>query len=223
MADAWHVKHLIDRAHALGADRAAPLPAASVVVDERVRLKCRVPRCSSYGRNLMCPPHVPGPDETRAALARYGDVLLVQQDIGVTQAEIDEALGGKTYAEHRARDGGGGEPGDASVPAAGAAAPTDCDNDIVAAQNAFAKLMSSLETEAFKLGYRFAAAFAGGDCVLCEVCAAVDDGVCRHPFEARPSMEAVGIDVVATARAAGLDIELPAVERPSWTGMLLID
>ena len=81
VADAWHVKHLIDRAHALGADRAAPLSAASVVVDERVRLKCRVPLCSSYGRNLMCPPHVPGPDETRAALARYADVLLVQQDI----------------------------------------------------------------------------------------------------------------------------------------------
>jgi predicted metal-binding protein len=36
-------------------------------------------------------------------------------------------------------------------------------------------------------------------------------------------MEAVGIDVVATARAAGLDVELPAVDRPSWTGMLLID
>lgn len=209
MADAWHVKHLIDRAHQLGAGRAAPLPAAAVVVDERVRLKCRVPLCSSYGRNLMCPPHVPGPDETRVALARYTDVLLVQQDIPVTQAEVDAALDGRGYAESRA-----GEP---------SAAQAGCENDIVVAQNAFAKLMTSLEAEAFKLGYRFAAAFAGGDCVLCQVCEGVEDGVCRHPFEARPSMEAVGIDVVATARAAGLDVELPAVDRPSWTGMLLID
>lgn len=207
MADAWHVKMLIDKAHALGADRAAPLPAGSVVVDERVRLKCRVPRCASYGRNLMCPPHVPGPDETRAALARYGDVLLVQTDIAVTQAQMDDALDGKTYAESRAHD----------------AATTGCNNEIVASQNAFARLMSALEAEAFKLGYRFAAAFAGGDCVLCEVCAGIDDGVCRHPFEARPSAEAVGIDVVATARAAGLDVEMPAIDRPSWTGMLLID
>ena len=213
MAEAWHVKHLIDRAHALGADRAAPLPAGSVVVDERVRLKCRVPRCSSYGRNLMCPPHVPGPDETRGALARYDDVLLVQQDIGVTQAQMDLALDGMTYAESRASDALG-------VHGTRAA---DCENEIVASQNAFAGLMSALEAEAFKLGYRFAAAFAGGECVLCEVCAGVDDGVCRHPFEARPSAEAVGIDVVATARAAGLDIEMPAVDRPSWTGMLLID
>jgi predicted metal-binding protein len=207
LADAWHVKHLIDKAHALGADRAAPLPAGSVVVDERVLLKCRVPRCSSYGRNLMCPPHAPGPDETRAALARYGDVLLVQQDIAVTQAQVDEALDGRTYAESRAPD----------------ASAAGCENEVVAAQNAFAKIMTALEAEAFKLGYRFAAAFAGGECVLCEVCAGVDDGVCRHPFEARPSAEAVGIDVVATARAAGLDVEMPAVDRPSWTGLLLID
>ena len=218
-----HVKHLIDRARELGADRAAPLPASSVVVDERVRLKCRVPRCSSYGRNLMCPPHVPGPDETRAALARYGDVLLVQQDIPVTQAEVDAALDGKSYAESRALPAEGGADGDGKKSTGEGAAAADCENDVVAAQNAFAKLMTALETEAFKLGYRFAAAFAGGDCVLCEVCEGVDDGVCRHPFEARPSAEAVGVDVIATARAAGLDIEMPAVDRASWTGMLLID
>jgi predicted metal-binding protein len=207
LAEAWHVKHLVDRAHALGADRAAPLPAASVVVDERVRLKCRVPRCSSYGRNLMCPPHVPGPEETRAALARYADVLIVQRDIAVTQVQVDAALDGKTYAESRALG----------------AEDVGCDNEITAAQNAFAKLMSALEREAFRLGYRFAAAYAGGDCVLCEVCEGIEDGVCRHPFEARPSAEAVGVDVIATARAAGLDIEMPAVDRASWTGMLLID
>jgi len=224
LAEAWHVKHLVDKAHALGAHRAAPLPAASVVVDERVRLKCRVPRCSSYARNLMCPPHVPGPDETRATLARYTDVLIVQREITVTQARVDEALGGKTYAESRALDGGGAQTGAGAAPVAGGVATAvDCDNEVTAAQNAFAKLMSALEAEAFKLGYRFAAAFAGGDCVLCEVCEGIEDGVCRHPFEARPSMEAVGVDVIATARAAGLDVEMPAVDHPSWTGMLLID
>ena len=207
MADALHLQHLIARAHRLGADRAAPLPAAAVVVDERVRLKCRVPLCSSYGHNLMCPPHVPEPDETRAALARYDDALLVQQRIPVTQAEVDAALDGRTYAESRAA----------------ATTPGGCENEVVAAQNAFAKLMSALEREAFKLGYRFAAAFAGGDCVLCPVCEGVVDGVCRHPFAARPSMEAVGIDVVATARAAGLEVVLPALDHASWTGLLLVD
>ena len=211
MADARHLAALVATARALGADRAAPLPAAAVVVDERVRLKCRVPLCASHGRNLMCPPYAPSPDETRAVLRRYADALVVQQDIAVTQADVDAVFGGEGYAERRARE------------AEGAAAPGGCEAQVVAAQNAFARLMTALETEAFKMGYRFAAAFAGGECVLCEVCKGVDDGVCRHPFEARPSMEAVGIDVVATARAAGLDVELPAVTRPSWTGLLLVD
>jgi len=231
LADALHIRHLVERARALGADRAAPLPAAAVVVDERVRLKCRVPRCSSYGRNLMCPPYVPGPDETRAALARYADALLVQKRIPVTQAEVDAALGGKTYAEWRVRDSArDARPGSGRRDRAAASGepspsppPSDCESEVVAAQNAFATLMSELEREAVKCGYRFAAAFAGGDCVLCPGGGGVDDGVCRHPFAARPSMEAVGIDVVATARAAGLDVEFPAVDHPSWTGMLLID
>jgi len=83
--------------------------------------------------------------------------------------------------------------------------------------------MSALEAQAFKMGHRFAAAFAGGDCVLCAVCAGVDGWPCEHPYEARPSMEAVGIDVVATAEAAGLTVELPAAEHPCRTGLLPID
>ena len=59
--------------------------------------------------------------------------------------------------------------------------------------------------------------------MLCDVCAGANGQPCNHPFEARPSMEAVGIDVVATAEAAGLAIELPADKHPRWTGLLLID
>ena len=135
MADAWHVKHLIDRAHALGADRAAPLPAASVVVDERVRLKCRVPRCSSYGRNLMCPPHVPGPgrDARRAGalLGRPARAAGHPRHAGAGRRRRSTAR--PTPRAGRARDAGrGGPAGD--------------ERRVTAAQNAFAKLMSALET-----------------------------------------------------------------------------
>jgi predicted metal-binding protein len=181
-----HIQQLVTKAGALGADRAAPLPARAVMVDERVNLKCRVPLCSHYGVNLMCPPNAPTAAETRAALARYSDTLVVQQDMPMTQAAA---------YEERLRE----------------------------SQNEFARLMTALEAEAFRMGYRFAAAFAGGDCVLCDVCAGADGQPCNHPFEARPSMEAVGVDVVATAAAAGLAVELPAHEHPRWTGLLLID
>ena len=227
MADALHIQQIVAKARALGAGSAAPLPARAVVVDERVNLKCRVPLCSHYGVNLMCPPNTPTPAETRAILARYADTLVVQQDIPLTQAAVDEALAGMGYAEAQAPpaapvpaqaadSAGGGHDGGGVQTAAYEVRLRD-------SQNEFAGLMSALEAEAFKMGYRFATAFAGGDCVLCDVCAGVAGEPCRHPFEARPSMEAVGIDVVATAEAAGLSIELPADEHPRWTGLLLID
>jgi predicted metal-binding protein len=204
LADALHLQRLINEAESLGATRAAPLPAAAVVVDERVNLKCRVPLCSSYGHNLMCPPAVMAADETRAVLRRYGDALVVQLDIPLSQHCVDEQLEGKTYV----------------------AAKSDAEQieGLRESQNQFAHLMTDLERAAFKLGYRYAAAFTGGECVLCDECVGQASGeACRHPFEARPSMEAVGIDVVATAEAAGLVIELPADEHPAWTGLLLID
>ena len=217
MADALHIQQMVARARELGAGSAAPLPARAVVVDERVNLKCRVPLCASYGVNLMCPPNTPTSTETRAALARYSDTLVVQLDIPLTQAAVDEVLDGMGYAESQAPgaadDGGNG----------GSAQTAGYETRLRDSKNEFARIMTALEAEAFKMGYRFAAAFAGGDCVLCDVCAGVDGQPCKHPFEARPSMEAVGIDVVATAEAAGLAVELPAAEHPRWTGLLLID
>ena len=142
--------------------------------------------------------------ETRDVLRKYDDALVVQLDIPLTQDCVDEQLDGKTHAEARS-DGAQLE-------------------GLRESQNAFAHLMTDLERAAFKLGYRYAAAFSGGECVLCDECVGQASGEqCRHPFEARPSMEAVGIDVVATAEAAGLSVELPAEEHPSWTGLLLID
>jgi predicted metal-binding protein len=174
----------------------------------------------------MCPPNTPTAAETRAALARYSDTLVVQHDIPLTQAAVDEVLGGTGYAEAQAlrvaegsagaADAGGGHDG-------GGAQTAAYESRLRESQNEFARLMTALEAEAFKMGYRFAAAFAGGDCVLCDVCAGANGQPCKHPFEARPSMEAMGIDVVATAEAAGLAVELPADEHPRWTGLLLID
>ena len=204
MADAMHLQRLISEAEGLGADSAAPLPAAAVVVDDRVNLKCRVPLCSGYGHNLMCPPAVMPADATRDVLRKYDDALVVQLDIPLTQDCVDEQLDGRTYAD----------------------AKTDADQieGLKESQNRFAHLMTDLERAAFKLGYRYAAAFSGGECVLCDECVGQGSGeACRHPFKARPSMEAVGIDVVATAEAAGLSVELPAEDHPAWTGLLLID
>ncbi len=60
-----------------GASRAAIFPARGVVVDARVRLKCQIPLCENFFRNLMC--HCAPPvDLIRKIVKDYGAALLVQ-------------------------------------------------------------------------------------------------------------------------------------------------
>jgi predicted metal-binding protein len=70
-----------------------------------------------------------------------------------------------------------------------------------------------LEDKIFFAGYYKAFAFLCGPCSLCRECVVVKlkkgkPAICKYPELARPSMEAAGIDVFATARAAGLPIEV---------------
>ena len=64
----------------------------------------------------------------------------------------------------------------------------------------------TLEREMFLDGHHRAFAFGAGPCELCPECAL--EAGCRHPDRARPAMEASGIDVFSTARAAGFPIEV---------------
>ena len=53
------LSRVIDTLKKKGASEVRVIKAADVIVDERVRLKCQVPICDSYGKNLMCPPYLP--------------------------------------------------------------------------------------------------------------------------------------------------------------------
>ena len=66
-------------------------------------------------------------------------------------------------------------------------------------------LVVALEREAFLAGHYKAFALGAGPCMRCEEC---DLENCRHAGEARPAMEACGIDVFATARGNGFPIEV---------------
>jgi len=60
--------------------------------------------------------------------------------------------------------------------------------------------------------------------LLCDECVDQASGeACRHPFRARPSMQALGIDVIKTSKKAGLPVELSSSARVRWTGLLLLD
>jgi len=59
------------RARALGASDAVVMAVPHLVVDERVRAKCLIPRCENYGHSANCPPMLPPLDEVRRIIALY--------------------------------------------------------------------------------------------------------------------------------------------------------
>jgi predicted metal-binding protein len=60
-----------------GADRATLFPAAKVVIDDRIRLKCEVPLCENFFRNLMCY-YAPDVERMKKLIQRYEVAFLLQ-------------------------------------------------------------------------------------------------------------------------------------------------
>ncbi|MEW5767826.1 MAG: DUF2284 domain-containing protein [bacterium] len=84
-------------------------------------------------------------------------------------------------------------------------------------------LAGALEREVFLAGYYATFALGAGPCHLCEECD--PNKPCLHPYQARPSMEACGIDVFATVRNNGLALEVlrETKEPGKYFGLLLLE
>lgn len=186
----------------LGAGGAKVVTADKVVVEDRVRLKCRV-GCPAYGTSLKCPPYVPTPDEFRKILKEYGFAMVVKHK----PSPIPENIIGK-------KDMG---------PAAAKERLAGYRSQLLENYRKNLGIMLELEKAAFGRGYTFATAFVNGSCPLCEKCN-VEKGVCLNPTMARISAEAVGVNVVRTAENAGLGIKFSLnVKAPEPMALLLID
>lgn len=76
--------------------------------------------------------------------------------------------------------------------------------------------------ELFRKGFYKAIGFGTGPCRQCAECT---PEACPHPWTTAPSMEACGIDVLATAGAQGIDMQAfkTTGEAPVCVGMILID
>ena len=191
----------------LGATDAASFDAKSVVVDERARLKCSVPICDDYGLNLMCPPNVMSIQTFREILAKYNHAILVQIEVPIPPEMMREI--------QKAED-----------VAALYKSPKFLDifkKTFDPVKLKLHRMVHKVEAQAFALGYRFAAGFIAGSCKLCNECVTINSHEpCRHPFRARPSMEAVGIDVFKTAENAGLPFEIPPKDKTVRNGLVLV-
>jgi len=80
-----------------------------------------------------------------------------------------------------------------------------------------------LEIEIFLDGYYKAWSMGSGPCRLCKECNI--EGLCTHGYEARPSLEACGIDVFKTARDNGfpIDVVRSLEETRNVFGVILVE
>lgn len=192
------VKSLCEEAKKLGASEALSISAAEVIVDDRTFLKCQVPLCAHYGIDLTCPPNTVPVSQFRHIIESYHDAILIKVDIPMNE------LPDSKMAE---------------------SSPMKLEY-IDSAKKARLKLheiVCRLESQCLEKGAFFAAGFIGGACPLCEQCVGVKSGLpCRHPFKARPAMEAMGIDVMGTVEKAGLRLSFGKDAGRSWVGLLLV-
>ncbi|MFC1798827.1 DUF2284 domain-containing protein [Thermodesulfobacteriota bacterium] len=165
-----------EKAFELGAANAKIIKAKEILVDERVPLKCQIPRCFGYGSSAHCPPNTMKPDELRKHLENY------QWAIFFTRSLPTELL---------LRDA--------------------ADKDRIAAFQSIYKYVKSIESMAFYDGHYLAFGLGAGSCrrTFCgqhKTCSALEGKSCRFGLLARPSMEAVGVNVYKMTAAAGWDI-----------------
>ncbi|MBA7544866.1 hypothetical protein ES705_37227 [subsurface metagenome] len=210
-----YLEILCHRAKELGALEAVAIPVTDIVVDERAVLKCLVPRCPFYGTNLTCPPNLMPVSEFKKILKAYHYAILIK---------IDSASSGLPEGLTRLNDiskaweitqSAGSKEKQPITPI------TEYVRVLRDSQKRLYEIITQIESICIREGYCFAAGLSAGACFLCDECVG-PKSACRHPFKARPSMEAMAIDVVATAKRAGMRLNFDQDAR-SWWGLILVD
>ncbi len=203
--------HLVDRALEEGADTALLISPTIICVQERVQMKCLIPRCTSYGRSLTCPPNLPDPTAIARMVAEY-DIALMMQVVG-TKAQ-DGAKPGmevdynwvypSVYRLHHLLHELEKSALEMGCYLAMGLGGGDC---------RWCEMLQDAEGDPCALH-----ASAGG-------CPAVQSGQCVRAYRARPALEAMSINVVQTAENAGIPFEFTGQDEGyvTWNGILLLE
>lgn len=183
-----------DQAIELGADAAAIVPAASVVVQERVWLKCLVPRCGGAGLSVNCPPNSPKPEFMRKVFNQYQWAVVFRRDVAPIEDYIPTSEENKKEITERLQNRG-------------------------FVHGKTWEIIGRLESYSQSIGYALSMGFSAGSCRAClcalAPCAVLKGEACRHPLRSRPSMESVGIDVFDLAGKVGWDAYMIRVIEPN--------
>jgi predicted metal-binding protein len=159
-----------------GATRAAGLPAEHIPVDERVSLKCSIPKCFGYGTGANCPPHSLKPEETRRIVQQYRWALA----FGL-QIPPEVVVRNKATIQPR----------------------VEAYKKIFEIASV---VESAAFYDGHYLSVGFAAGSCKSTYCYDQPCAVLSGEKCRLALRSRPSMEAVGIDCYRIATELGWDI-----------------
>jgi len=170
------LEYFRQKAIEFGASMAEIIPADWVHIDERVRLKCAIPLCPYYNKSIHCPPHTPSIELMRKALSRYRHAIIFALDVIPVADFADRSK--KQQSAKWSKKG--------------------------------LEIVGRLETLALGRGYYLAVGYGQASCkkALCgqETCLVLEGGKCPYPLKARPSMEAVGMDVYGLVTKVGWKI-----------------
>ena len=161
----------------LGASQAKIIRAEEIPVDERVPMKCQIPRCFGYGAGAQCPPNTMKPSELRELLKKYEWAVFFIKDVPSGVIVRDRA----TIKER-----------------------VDAYQQIY---TIVSEVESAAFYDGHYLAFGFAAGSCRHTfCGQLPDCQAMKGDKCRFSLKSRPSMEAVGIDVYKMVALAGWEI-----------------
>ena len=195
-----HLKNYESKALELGASRAAVIRTDTIAVDERVTLKCQIPRCFGYGASAHCPPNTLKPAELREQLKKYQWAVLFTID-----APAEVIVRNKATIKERI------------------ATYLDVFKIVSALES-----QAFYDGHYFAFGFG-AGSCRHSYCSREETCAAMEGKKCRFALHSRPSMEAVGIDVFGLVASVGWNIypigsgaDAARVPKGTLTGIVIV-
>ena len=169
------LERYVQKALEMGATHAAVIKADDIPVDERVTLKCQIPRCFGYGAGAHCPPNTLQPAELRELLKKYHWAVLFTLDVAPTVIVRDRATIKERVAAYQQ------------------------------IYKMVSEVESLAFYDGHYLAFGFGAGSCRHTfCGEQENCQAMEGKSCRFSLISRPSMEAVGIDVYQLVARPGL-------------------
>ncbi len=166
-----------EKALDLGATRAKVVRVEDIPVDERIPLKCQIPRCFGYGAGAQCPPNTLKPAELREILKKYSWAVFFIKDVPAEVIVRDKATIKERVAAYQHL------------------------------YKMVSDIESMAFYDGHYLAFGFAAGSCRHTfCGQQKDCQAMKGDKCRFSLLSRPSMEAVGIDVYRMVAEAGWDI-----------------